>query len=116
MGIFREKNAAHPKTETYINIDAFSLKYGEMPPKPAFDFPFVFKFDWGGEGDHVFLIKSPEDFFSVMQPVRIFEKSGQNGFIIQEYIPSENRSLRVVIIGQTMISYWRIQPEIESFT
>jgi len=114
--LFREKNAPHPKTETYINIDAFSLKYGEMPPKPAFDFPFAFKFDLGGEGDHVFLLKSPEDFLSVMQTVRKFEKSGQKGFIIQEYIPSENRSLRVVIIGQTMISYWRIQPEIESFT
>lgn len=114
--LFREKNAAHPTTETYININTFSLNYGEMPPRPAFDFPFVFKFDWGGEGDHVFLIKSPEDFLSVMQTARNFEKSGQKGFIIQEYIPSENRSLRVVIIGQTIISYWRIQPDIESFT
>jgi ribosomal protein S6--L-glutamate ligase len=114
--LFREKDTAHPKTETYIDINTFSLNYGERPPKPAFDFPFVFKFDWGGEGDHVFLIKSSEDFFSVLQDAEIFEKSGQNGFIIQEYIPSKNRSLRVAIIGQTIISYWRIQPDIESFT
>ena len=114
--LFREKKAAHPKTETYVTIDTFSLNYGGMPPKPAFDFPFVFKFGWGGEGDLVFLIKSPEDFLSVMQAARKFEKSGQNGFIIQEYIPSENRSLRVVIIGQTIISYWRIQRDKESFT
>lgn len=114
--LFRKKNAAHPKTETYININAFSLNYGGMPPKPAFDFPFVFKFDWGGEGDHVFLIKSPEDFLTVMQTARKFEKSGQKGFIIQEYIPSKNRSLRVVIVGQTIISYWRIQRNRENFT
>ena len=114
--LFRKKNAAHPKTETYININAFSLNYGGMPPKPAFDFPFVFKFDWGGEGDHVFLIKSPEDFLTVMQTARKFEKSGQKGFVIQEYIPSKNRSLRVVIIGQTIISYWRIQRNRENFT
>jgi ribosomal protein S6--L-glutamate ligase len=114
--LFRKKNAAHPKTETYININAFSLNYGGMPPKPAFDFPFVFKFDWGGEGDHVFLIKSPEDFLTVMQTARKFEKSGQKGFIIQEYIPSKNRSLRVVIVGQTIISYWRIQRNKENFT
>ena len=114
--LFRKKNAAHPKTETYININAFSLNYGGMPPKPAFDFPFVFKFDWGGEGDHVFLIKSPEDFLTVMQTARKFEKSGQKGFVIQEYIPSKNRSLRVVIIGKTIISYWRIQRNRENFT
>ncbi len=114
--LFRKKNTAHPKTETFININAFSLNYGGMPPKPAFDFPFVFKFDWGGEGDHVFLIKSPEDFLSVMQTAKKFEKSGQKGFIIQEYIPSKNRSLRVVIIGQTIVSYWRIQRNIESLT
>lgn len=114
--LFQKKNAAHPKTETYININAFSLNYGGMPPKPAFDFPFVFKFDWGGEGDHVFLIKSPEDFLTVMQTARKFEKSGQKGFIIQEYIPSKNRSLRVVIVGQTIISYWRIQRNRENFT
>jgi len=114
--LFRKKNAAHPKTETYININAFSLNYGGMPPKPAFDFPFVFKFDWGGEGDHVFLIKSPEDFLTVMQTARKFEKSGQKGFVIQEYIPSKNRSLRVVIVGQTIISYWRIQRNRENFT
>ncbi len=114
--LFRKKNAAHPKTETYININAFSLNYGGIPPKPTFDFPFVFKFDWGGEGDHVFLIKSPEDFLTVMQAARKFEKSGQKGFIIQEYIPSKNRSLRVVIVGQTIISYWRIQRNMENFT
>jgi len=114
--LFRKKNAAHPKTETYKNINAFSLNYGGMPPKPAFDFPFVFKFDWGGEGDYVFLIKSPEDFLTVMQTARKFEKSGQKGFIIQEYIPSKNRSLRVVIVGQTIISYWRIQRNRENFT
>jgi len=114
--LFREKNVPHPKTETHINIDTFSLKYGEIPPKPPFDFPFVFKFDWGGEGDHVFLIKSPEDFMRILQTAKKLENSSQKGFILQEYIPSENRSLRVVIIGQTMVSYWRIQHEIESFT
>lgn len=114
--LFREKNVPHPKTETHINIDTFSLKYGEIPPKPPFIFPFVFKFDWGGEGDHVFLIKSPEDFMRILQTAKKLENSSQKGFILQEYIPSENRSLRVVIIGQTMVSYWRIQHEIESFT
>ena len=44
-----------------------------------------------------------------------FEKSGQNGFLLQEYIPSLNKTLRVAIIGQQVISYWRIQENAECF-
>ena len=41
--LFQEINAAHPKTETHLNMDAFSTHYGGSPQKPIFDFPFVFK-------------------------------------------------------------------------
>ena len=43
------------------------------------------------------------------------EASGQKGFIIQEYIPANNRSLRVVVIGETFHSYWRIQHDANHF-
>jgi ribosomal protein S6--L-glutamate ligase len=113
--LFQEQNAAHPKTETYLNLDAFSKQYGGFPKKVALDFPFVFKFDWGGEGAQVYLIKSASEFLNVLQTAEKFEKTGQTGFIIQEYIPSKNRSLRVVVIGRTYISYWRIQKDTECF-
>lgn len=113
--LFQEQNVAHPKTETYLNLDAFSKHYGGFPKKVALDFPFVFKFDWGGEGDQVYLIKSASEFINVLQTAENFEKTGQTGFIIQEYIPSKNRSLRVVVIGRTYISYWRIQNDTECF-
>jgi ribosomal protein S6--L-glutamate ligase len=113
--LFQKKNVAHPKTETHLNINSFSKHYGGFAEKPAFDFPFVFKFDWGGDGDHVYLIKSVENFSKVLQAAREFENSGQKGFIIQEYIPASNRSLRVVVIGQTIVSYWRIQRDSDNF-
>jgi len=113
--LFQKTNAAHPKTETYLNMDAFSMHYGASPKKPIFDFPFVFKFDWGGDGDHVYLIKSVEDFSKVLQIAWKYENSGQKGFIIQEYIPANNRSLRVVVIGRTVVSYWRIQNDTDQF-
>ena len=113
--LFKEKNVAHPKTETYLNIDAFSKHYEGFLSKLAFDFPLVFKFDWGGEGDQVYLIKSAAELLNILQTARNYEKSGQSGFLIQEYIPSKNRSLRVVVIGQTIISYWRVQNNTESF-
>jgi ribosomal protein S6--L-glutamate ligase len=96
-------------------MDAFSMHYGGFPEKPIFDFPFVFKFDWGGDGDHVYLIKSVEDFSRVLQLAGKYENSGQKGFIIQEYIPANNRSLRVVVIGRTIVSYWRIQHDTDHF-
>ena len=113
--LFQKINAAHPKTETHRNMDSFSMRYGGSPEKPIFDFPFVFKFDWGGDGNHVFLIQSVENFSKMLQTARTYEKSGQRGFIIQEYIPTNNRSLRVVVIGQTIVSYWRIQSDTDDF-
>ncbi|MBW2406046.1 MAG: hypothetical protein JRF17_01640 [Deltaproteobacteria bacterium] len=107
--LFQKTNAAHPKTEMHQNMNAFSMHYGGSLEKPNFDFPFVFKFDWGGDGDNVYLIQSVENFSKVLQTARKYESSGQKGFIIQEYVPSNNRSLRVVVIGQTIVSYWRIQ-------
>jgi len=107
--LFQKTNAAHPKTEMHQNMNAFSMHYRSSLEKPNFDFPFVFKFDWGGDGDNVYLIQSAENFSKVLQTARKYESSGQKGFILQEYVPSNNRSLRVVVIGQTIISYWRIQ-------
>jgi len=113
--LFQKIKTAYPKTETYLNTNAFFGHYGGYPEKPIFDFPFVFKFDWGGDGDHVYLIQSAEYFSRVLKTAGKYEYSGQEGFIIQEYIPSDNRSLRVVVVGDTILSYWRIQPEADYF-
>ena len=113
--LFREKNVPHPRTETHLNVDTFAGHYGYFPAKPAFSFPFVFKFDWGGEGYQVYLIKSAQEFEDILQIAGNFEDSGHKGFIIQEYIHSNNGSLRVVVIGQTVISYWRIQRDTDHF-
>jgi ribosomal protein S6--L-glutamate ligase len=113
--LFQEKNVPHPRTETYPNINTFVEHYGEISATPAFDFPFVFKFDWGGEGYQVYLIQSASEFIDILQTARDYEDSGHTGFVIQEYIPSTRRSLRVVVIGQTLISYWRVQSGARSF-
>ena len=113
--LFQKTNTAHPKTETHLNMDAFSIHYGGSPKKPIFDFPFVFKFDWGGDGDHVYLVQSVKNFSKVLEIARKYENSGQKGFIIQEYIPANKRSLRVVVIGHTILSYWRVQRDTDHF-
>ncbi len=107
--LFQEKNVPHPRTEAYPDLNTFMVHYGAVTATPAFDFPFIFKFDWGGEGYQVHLIQSASEFKDILQTAKDHENSGHSGFIIQEYIPSTHRSLRVVVIGQTLISYWRVQ-------
>lgn len=113
--LFRETMVSHPKTETFRTVEAFSDFYGKWPSRHPFSFPFVFKFDWGGEGDTVYLIKSSTEVENILQKTMAFEKTGQKGFLIQEYIPSQSRTLRIVVIGQKIVSYWRVQKNTECF-
>jgi ribosomal protein S6--L-glutamate ligase len=39
------------------------------------------------------------------------ERSGPKGFLFQKYIPSENKTLRVVVIHEAVHSYWRCHPD-----
>jgi len=162
--LFRKLNAPHPKTEIYTSHSSLLTSHFSLLIS-HFSLPFVFKFDWGGEGDNVFLIRSSEEFETVLQKAAVFESTGQSGFLIQEYIPfqnrelrenvervlnpfyreqkyipsknrdlrenvervsnpfyreqeyipSQNRDLRVAVIGQKMISYWRVQKDTEKF-
>ena len=43
----------------------------------------------------------------IMDQAERFERSGQAGFLIQSYTPTD-RSLRVVAIGGRLITYWRV--------
>lgn len=112
--LFQEKAVPHPKTETFLTIESFSNCYRALNEQ-SFEYPFVFKFDWGGEGENVYLIKSVKDLQEVLQKAAIYESTGQAGFLIQEYIPSQNRSLRVVVINRKIITYWRVLKNREGF-
>ena len=113
--LFRKTNTAHPAAELYASVAEFNQHYGETRGDISTGLPCVFKFDWGGEGETVYLINSREDLKEILEKAAVFEKSGQKGFLLQQYVPTNGKTLRVVIIGQTIISYWRIQPNNEGF-
>lgn len=110
--LFRETNAPHPQTEIFQDISEFQQRYrdGRRPL-----FPLVFKFDWGGEGDMVYLVQAPADLEDLLAQARRCEASGQSGFILQEFIACGSRSLRVIVIGEHMRSYWRTNAEGNQF-
>jgi ribosomal protein S6--L-glutamate ligase len=113
--LFRELDIRHPATEIFANVAAFQNQYSERHFRLPWPYPVVFKLDWGGQGETVYLIESDKDLKEYLDQTAHYEKSGQTGFLLQEYIPSNGRTLRVVVIGRRLISYWRIQPDIDGF-
>jgi len=113
--LFRKINAPHPSTEIYSDLAAFQKKYrakaGHLPSR----YPLVFKYDWGGQGETVYRLDTPQDLQTVLTQTADFEKSGQRGFLLQQFVACNNRTLRVVVIGQYIASYWRIQQNSTAF-
>lgn len=111
--LFRRVGAPHPPTELFENAAAFD-RMRRRGFRPCF--PTVFKFDWGGEGETVFLVRDRTALDGLLRRAALYEKTGQSGFLLQEYVPCGGRSLRVVVIGQRKISYWRVQAKSEFHT
>lgn len=104
--LFQETGTPYPDTRIYEKTESF-LEQGQIPKDGPFDYPFVFKFDWGGEGETVFCIDSEESLEETVRLAQTYEQSGQGGFLIQEFIPTRNRTLRVTVIGNLYTAYWR---------
>jgi len=98
---FKKMALPHPETQSFHSLSRFTRT------SHSFTYPFVFKFSWGGEGNNVFLIKSAEDLAQCLEKAKEWEHQDKKGFLLQEYVPTGGRSLRVVVIGNNFYSYWR---------
>lgn len=115
IDLFERHQAVHPFTLTFQTIGNYDKQFrrGHLPD--GLSFPLVFKFNWGGEGDAVFLIDSHTALMEKLADAEQYEKNGQTGFLIQEVIPAGNRVLRVAVIGRQFISYWRVGQDATRF-
>lgn len=102
--LFQDAGMPHPRTWVFDDTRHFR-RSGTAPA----GFPLVFKLDWGGEGQTVRLLASAPDLARALAMAATYERSGQRGFIIQEFVHGSERTLRVAVIGQTYTAYWRIQ-------
>ena len=107
--LFQKFKVPHPLTQVFDDLSAWK-KEGKNPA-----FPFVFKFSWGGEGRNVFLVGSETELAEYLELAAGNEKEGKRGFVFQEYIPVNGRSLRVVVMAEKFISYWRCHEEENNF-
>jgi ribosomal protein S6--L-glutamate ligase len=113
--LFKKIGVPHPDSIVFEDTEAFYRRIKSVPNDFPFDWPCVFKFDWGGGGDTVFPLPTESQLMTRLKSAEAYEHTGQKGFLIQEMIPAGARSLRVVVIGQQYLSYWRVQANSEEF-
>lgn len=109
--LFEKHGVSHPATTTFSDLKSYRKGGGDED----LSYPFVFKFSWGGEGKNVFLIESDKELLKALKIAQTHEAEGRKGFLFQEYIPTGGRSLRVVVIGSSFFSYWRVAEDSDSF-
>jgi ribosomal protein S6--L-glutamate ligase len=114
--LFQKMGVAFPRTFPFETVSAYHEQFGKKVPIGPLEFPCVFKSDWGGEGEGVSLIRTPEAMDQALERARRDEQSGLKGFLLQSYVPSMGRSLRVAVIGDELFSYWRIQQDPSKFS
>lgn len=110
--LFGETGTPHPETEIFPSVADYRRRHSE---NRSLRLPCVFKFDWGGEGDTVFLIREPEELEAMLIRAVEWEHTGQRGFLIQRVVPTGGRSVRVVRIGEHLTSYWRVNSDRSGF-
>ncbi len=113
--LFRNFHVCHPRTEIYSDTASFQTRYNQEPDPSPWQYPFVLKLDWGGEGDTVYLVNSAQDLQKILRQTAEFEQSGQHGFLLQHFVPSGGRTLRIAVIGRRFESYWRTQDDSRAF-
>jgi ribosomal protein S6--L-glutamate ligase len=102
-GVSHPRSLVFPRVETLLGEHPFM---DHSPPKLP-DFPFVLKGARGGEGRHIWLIENADDLEKKLLHLKQLELHGNFGFVIQEYLAGLDRDLRVVVIGDQVVSYWR---------
>ncbi|MBU1054682.1 MAG: ATP-grasp domain-containing protein [Proteobacteria bacterium] len=114
--LFQKTGAVHPESKIFTSLSHLcDTNQNILNEQLLFSYPFVLKLDWGGEGETVYLVKNQSDLKCFIKKIKEYETCGQQGFILQKFIESGNKSLRTVVIGNKMISYWRIQNNQDSF-
>ncbi len=79
-----------------------------------YPFPFILKWTKGGGGAFVYRIEKESELWDTLRKIRQYENSSPV-FVIQPYIEHEPYDLRVVVIGERFLTYWRVQENHHEF-
>jgi ribosomal protein S6--L-glutamate ligase len=107
--LFENLGIPHPPSRVFESVADF--RSSAIP----FSFPWVLKWNWGGQGETVFSVPDDVALKQILARTDACEASGQRGFIVQQRLDTAGRALRVTLTGRRRIVYWRIQPDPHTF-
>lgn len=108
--LFRKHGYPHPKSWLFPTVSTCPASFWE-----EMDYPVVLKSNYGGEGSLVFKLDEPGDGPPLLAMLGRMESSDLCGSLVQEWVPSDGRDLRVVVMGDRFYSYWRVQKDPNNF-
>lgn len=114
--LFEYFQVPHPKTIIFENLESLRENYPDLEILPTLlsGYPMILKANRGGEGAFVFLIRSQRE---LVEKLELLPKGPPppGGFILQEWIDHGGKDLRVVVLFDTLFTYWRVQPNPDNF-
>ena len=82
------------------------LNYLKKEVKKRFEFPLIIKGSRGDRRRQVFKIYGETDFESRLESLKLLEKSGENKYMLQEYIVN-TEDFRVMVLGDKVLGVMR---------
>ncbi len=101
--LFKDSGIISPKTYIWKSVDEFKKGKG----RASLPIPFVIKADRYHEAEGVFIIESEKDLKDTLSWLEGLERSGNYGFVTQQFIPTRGYICRCIIIGKDIISFWK---------
>ncbi len=111
--VFSLCEVPHPPTKVYTGIEDFKGRH-LTGHEPLFPYPLIVKWNKGGGGAFVYKVYNRQGLFGALNTFRRYEHRGPT-FIIQPYIKHGGKDLRVVVIGKSLLTYWRVQTNPQEF-
>ena len=104
--LFRRLGLPHPETLCWKDVAAYR---GAFPGADTYPhgLPFLLKEDLSHEAEGVFLVEGASSLATALHRLAAREKSGMPGFVTQRLVPAGGNALRVVVIGEETVSYWK---------
>lgn len=102
--LFKKSDLPHPATLQWHSVNHFLQAVDKGIPHK---YPFLLKEDKGHEAEGIHIIKNPYDIEISLKKIRKKSMLRETPFITQEFIPAQGNTLRVVIMADSSISYWK---------
>lgn len=113
--LFRSFGIPYPKTSIFHNVAHYGQSFPPEEGRFPSAFPFILKGNFSGEGHMVFKIVDSTQLQAILGQLGAMERSGTQGFVIQQWIDHGGRDVRVVVLHDRLFSYWRVQNDPQQF-